>query len=326
MSTPMKFNMKNKSRGNQAPPSTMTVIMQVGLIVLSFIWMLAVIKVFLLEGHHRINRSPDVSQVGRLSVAEPVAGTLFVRTDLELNPVLIKGDELMRNSFDRKLDDKKIELTEKAANLVAPTLSEWAFIRAAPDYKIAGNREHTAIKHQGGVIDTDTDTVGSDGVVLRQPWELPWPPVQPDGTISTLDGVEVMPVIGLKVPRFYMPAEGVDLNKVGSKVNGHDTIYLMIASYRDFQCRETITSAYRKSDHPERLYIGAVDQTVDGDIGCMDLEIPCSEDPTQMICIYKDQISIYHMDAEYATGPVTGEGEGKRECLKKTDGEKEGGG
>ncbi len=86
----------------------------------------------------------------------------------------------------------------------------------------------------------------------------------------------------------------------------------MIASYRDFQCRETITSAYMRSDHPERLFIGAVDQTVPGDIGCLDLEVPCSQDDSQMICKYKDQISVYHMDAQYATGPVTARHVGDR--------------
>ena len=86
----------------------------------------------------------------------------------------------------------------------------------------------------------------------------------------------------------------------------------MIASYRDFQCRETITSAYMRSDHPERLFIGAVDQTVPGDIGCLDIEIPCSQDSSQPICKYRSQISIYHMDAKYATGPVTARHVGDR--------------
>ena len=42
-----------------------------------------------------------------------------------------------------------------------------------------------------------------------------------------------------------------------------------------------------------------------GDIGCLDIDIPCSQDPTQMICKYRSQISVYQMDGAYATGPVT---------------------
>eukprot|EP01035_Chromulina_nebulosa_P021023 gene21023-27246_t len=79
----------------------------------------------------------------------------------------------------------------------------------------------------------------------------------------------------------------------------------MIASYRDFQCRETIASAFNKADHPERLFVGAVDQVVAGDIGCLDNEVPCSINPDQPLCKYRNQISVYKMDAQFGTGPVT---------------------
>lgn len=121
-----------------------------------------------------------------------------------------------------------------------------------------------------------------------------------------------MPLSKLTVPRFWVPQAGTDLNTVGSKVNGRETIFLMIASYRDFQCRETITSAFERADYPERLFVGAVDQTIPGDIGCLDIEVPCSVNPDQPICKYRDQISIYHMDAQHATGPVTARHVGDR--------------
>jgi hypothetical protein len=141
---------------------------------------------------------------------------------------------------------------------------------------------------------------------------LQWPPVGPDGKIPEQDGYDIMPIIDLKVPKFWTPRTDQDWNQVGSKVNGEETIFLMIASYRDFQCRETITSAFMRADHPERLFIGAVDQVVPGDIGCLDIEIPCSVDNTQPICKYRDQISIFTMDAQQATGPVTARHVGDR--------------
>jgi hypothetical protein len=140
---------------------------------------------------------------------------------------------------------------------------------------------------------------------VKKAEELAWPPLQLDGSIQQGDGSDVMPMLNLSVPRFWLPKQGVDYNTVGTKVGGYETIYLMIASYRDFQCHETITSAYERADHPERLYIGAVDQTVPGDTGCLDLEIPCSTNPNQPICKYRSQIVVYHMDAQTATGPVT---------------------
>ena len=119
------------------------------------------------------------------------------------------------------------------------------------------------------------------------------------------EGYDTLKLTGLQVPRFWEAKPGEDLNKVGSKVNGEETIFLMIASYRDFQCRETIASAFNKADHPERLFIGAVDQISEGDVGCLDLEVPCSEDPNRRICQYWNQISIYKVKAELSTGPVT---------------------
>lgn len=134
---------------------------------------------------------------------------------------------------------------------------------------------------------------------------LKWPPVLPDGNIPPEDGYDIMTLTELKVPKFWIADENVPLEKQGRKVNGVETIFLMIASYRDFQCRETITSAFMRADHPEALFIGAVDQVSDGDIGCTTLDVSCEVDPTQMICKYWNQISVYKMEAELATGPVT---------------------
>jgi hypothetical protein len=96
-----------------------------------------------------------------------------------------------------------------------------------------------------------------------------------------------------------------DIKSIGSYINGKETIFLMIASYRDFQCRETIAYAFERADDPSRLFVGAVDQVTDGDIGCMTLDVPCSQNPSQTLCKYKDQISVFKMDAQMATGPVT---------------------
>jgi len=134
-----------------------------------------------------------------------------------------------------------------------------------------------------------------------------------DGTILETDGTDTMPLTGLKVPRFWAPKPGEDVNRIGSKVNGQETIFLMIASYRDFQCRETIASAFNKCDHPERLFVGAVDQWVEGeDTGCLDTPVPCEENPEQTLCKYRSQISVYRMDAQLATGPVTARHVGDR--------------
>jgi len=151
-------------------------------------------------------------------------------------------------------------------------------------------------------------TTGKDHLAAHEwlvPSQLKWPPVMPDGSLKEDEGYDVMALTGLKVPRFWAPPDGVDPSDHVSEVYGNPTVFLMIASYRDFQCRETIAGAFERADNPERLFVGAVDQVVDGDTGCLDLEVPCSVNPKQTICKYMDHISIFKMDATLATGPVT---------------------
>ena len=99
--------------------------------------------------------------------------------------------------------------------------------------------------------------------------------------------------------------------RTGSAVRGDDcptearTIFVAIASYRDFECRLTVESAFKRAAHPERLRIGVVDQIVSGeDVLCNEPVLPCEKDPTQALCRYKDQVDVYQMEAELSIGPV----------------------
>ena len=282
-------------------------VMQILLILSAFVWVLAVIKVFLLEGVH--TKAPSIDKPVNILLPEP--------------PRSNEGQQHQPNGivttkrYKSRLDQHS-ELVANSKHIVVPSASEWAFIRASPAYKISieTNAKPNGITTKA-IVPPSFHVQPQDHAYahivqkqvipanIKKAYELTWPPVQPDGSISPSDGIDVMPILGIKVPRFWEPSTDVDMNKVGSKVNGQDTIFLMIASYRDFQCRETITSAYAKSDHPERLYVGAVDQTVPGDTGCLDIEIPCTVDDKQPICKYRDQISVFHVDASMATGPVT---------------------
>lgn len=83
------------------------------------------------------------------------------------------------------------------------------------------------------------------------------------------------------------------------------TIFVAIASYRDWQCRDTVTSILSAASHPERVRVAVVDQIVDGVDGSCDVpHVPCSDDPNQPICLYKNQIDVFQMDAQLAVGPV----------------------
>ncbi|CAK9251538.1 unnamed protein product [Sphagnum jensenii] len=56
---------------------------------------------------------------------------------------------------------------------------------------------------------------------------------------------------------------------------------------------------------PQTEVLKSGSQLIPGDIGCLDIDVPCSKDSSQPICVYRDQISVYKMDAGSATGPVT---------------------
>jgi [Skp1-protein]-hydroxyproline N-acetylglucosaminyltransferase len=83
------------------------------------------------------------------------------------------------------------------------------------------------------------------------------------------------------------------------------TIFLAIASYRDFECRSTVESAFKWAKYPERVRVAVVDQVVDGeDVVCNEPIQPCKDDPEQALCKYKDRVDVYEMEAQLSIGPV----------------------
>jgi hypothetical protein len=83
------------------------------------------------------------------------------------------------------------------------------------------------------------------------------------------------------------------------------TLFIGIASFRDFECRTTVESAFDRAKHPERIRIGVVDQVVNGvDVACNEPIKPCKDDPNQALCKYKDQVDVFTMDAGLSVGPV----------------------
>lgn len=83
------------------------------------------------------------------------------------------------------------------------------------------------------------------------------------------------------------------------------TIYVGIASFRDFECRTTVESIFLTAKNPRRVRVGVVDQIVNGeDPLCNEPVKECSEDPEQALCKYIDQVDVFEMDAGLSIGPV----------------------
>eukprot|EP00558_Chaetoceros_sp_UNC1202_P003216 CAMPEP_0197243528 /NCGR_PEP_ID=MMETSP1429-20130617/8958_1 /TAXON_ID=49237 /ORGANISM="Chaetoceros sp., Strain UNC1202" /LENGTH=527 /DNA_ID=CAMNT_0042703767 /DNA_START=268 /DNA_END=1854 /DNA_ORIENTATION=- len=97
---------------------------------------------------------------------------------------------------------------------------------------------------------------------------------------------------------------------VGSVVDdgiaGLETIFVAIASYRDFQCRQTVEGIFQRADYPNRVRVAVVDQfdVKVGDVPCSKPEVPCEQDENQVLCLYESQIDFYNMEAKFAMGPV----------------------
>ena len=82
------------------------------------------------------------------------------------------------------------------------------------------------------------------------------------------------------------------------------TIFVAIASYRDWQCRYTLESIFNRAKYPHRIRVGIVDQIVEGDDICDHPIEPCEDKPEQALCKYIDQVDNFVMDAPLSVGPV----------------------
>lgn len=101
------------------------------------------------------------------------------------------------------------------------------------------------------------------------------------------------PRTGLMVPVFF---EG--------GIRSDESIFVMVASYRDFQCRDTVESALGRAAKPERLRIAVVEQNRPGDRPCTEPRMDCAQSPGQPLCAHGTQVSTYKMHADEASGPV----------------------
>ena len=82
------------------------------------------------------------------------------------------------------------------------------------------------------------------------------------------------------------------------------TIFIGIASYRDPWCYKSVHTAFARARYPERVYVGVVQQNAEDDPECITPQIPCQEDPTQVLCKYVDHIRVKKFHAKDAAGNV----------------------
>jgi len=129
----------------------------------------------------------------------------------------------------------------------------------------------------------------------------------------------------ISVPKFWSaPLNNGNLmspkiaTSIGSYVNGKTdadpnnkgladerTIFVAIASYRDWQCRYTVESLFNRAKFPNRLRVVVADQiNAHDDPSCGVAITPCDKDKSQALCKYKNQIDILELDSKLAIGPM----------------------
>ena len=83
------------------------------------------------------------------------------------------------------------------------------------------------------------------------------------------------------------------------------TIFVSIISKSDSQCSTTVSNLFKFATNPERIRVAVVDRTntlSSRYVSCDTPPIPCSSDPTQMLCKYTSNIDVYEMKLEHDAG------------------------
>jgi len=118
------------------------------------------------------------------------------------------------------------------------------------------------------------------------------------------------------LPAWYDPGSDgflgeAGIDDLGSFVADLPTVFLKVASYRDELCHLTIADAFDKATHPERLFVGVVQQNGPGDVPCLHSDAvdlcppgasPSTEAPT--LCRWASHVRLFKQHAKDATGPT----------------------
>jgi len=116
--------------------------------------------------------------------------------------------------------------------------------------------------------------------------------------------------VGEQVRRDVLKKKDESSGKKSSKPafpdsDGNGLIFIVMATFRDRDCRNTIAGMFKWAKYPDRLRLGIFEQyNSDGpETRCMDLEKFCPDNP---VCDRLDQIKVTGVDYRLAKGPTWG--------------------
>ena len=154
--------------------------------------------------------------------------------------------------------------------------------------------------HTGLEMEVDSYT----GLRVPAFWEPP-PEFAPPG-VAKRPSAWAIPGGARRAMRFlHDPVEPAAPGRPTVVASDDSATPVMIASYRDFQCRDRVPALARAA-HPERPVVAVVQQDAPGDARC---DAPprrsCRDEPSAPLCKYASQVKVYEMNHTDASGPVS---------------------
>ena len=166
---------------------------QIFFTLVSFVWFLAVVKVFLLGSRGEFHRHDKPQVTGHLPIPS-----------INIGSGLAQSVELYTSPLHNN-DNTPPVLTEKAKNIMVPSPNEWELIRADPNYHnpIVGLKTHPK-PGSNQIAGGGTSSLSAAAQALlnkdkKPATELQWPPIREDGVIPDDEGSDTMPLTSLKV-------------------------------------------------------------------------------------------------------------------------------
>ncbi len=250
-----------------------------------------------------------------------VVNQIYFESDVELNSAVVK-----KIPFPQSIKNEKME------RITNPALDMMAFVKSMNNRNRTGSSIQEDEKKKGG---NEAKQLEMKNEILMVPAFWDPPSLFKDGVRSFLGnyGERLITPEEAKIIGSY--TKSIDDNndqlekdndeeennddkdndgsndKNASKNNKKDenvlleTIFVSIASYRDYRCPYTLRQIFLQATYPERIRVAIVDQLKPGeDTNCTQPNQPCTENPNALLCKYSHLIDVYEMDASMAVGPV----------------------
>ncbi|KDO16464.1 hypothetical protein SPRG_18011, partial [Saprolegnia parasitica CBS 223.65] len=118
--------------------------------------------------------------------------------------------------------------------------------------------------------------------------------------------VEYMAIYDTAVQHIPLRKDLAHLRPPPPRLTDKRDIFVGVAAYRDgFKCGFALWTAFSRAVHPENVFFGIVDQTLDDDIACIDAYCARAHETwPHEACRYKSQITIDARSAATSKGPT----------------------